>query len=159
MIYMEAVMVVIFVLLVLIVVIAGLLIFSHQSIKNQKEKEERKITNYHGHTVVNFSYPKPTSKQSLEEFENDMLHLWAEGYFSQCKTQDEVLKYVSEIYNKTFKAANSTTEPPYSYDDPRAKNVVYISFHEDNNSEKLMQAAKTHLYSEQLDDLGCHFWD
>lgn len=58
------------------------------------------ISNVYDFTHKNNRKPDISPKGSLEEFENEMLHLWVEGYLNQCKTQDDVLKFASNVYNK-----------------------------------------------------------
>lgn len=87
-------------LLVLIILIVALLIFAKINNQKKSNNNERKIEYFHGYPTTGVTYPKPRqdSEKTLEELENEMLHLWADGFLPNQKTQDDVLKYASQYY-------------------------------------------------------------
>lgn len=54
--------------------------------------------------LANKTKPKKKSnkKPTLEEFENDFLHLHAEGYLLSSASVEEVIKYADEQYTKLY---------------------------------------------------------
>ena len=92
-------MVVIVVLSVLVIVVASLLVFA--KINNQKNCDnQRKVEYFHGYPTTGVIYPKTKadSEKTIEELENEMLHLWVDGYIPNQKTQDDTLRYTSQYY-------------------------------------------------------------
>ena len=93
-------MFVVVILLVLIIMIVSLLIFANIINQKKSNSHERKIEYFRGYPTTGVTYPRPRpdTEKTLEELENEMLHLWADGYLPNQKTQDDVLKYAYQYY-------------------------------------------------------------